>query len=56
MEEECVNREHEMDRTINRFIINANEDDDTSKSSDGGSDVDIKEVGPLSSDSNTVNN
>jgi len=48
---EDVNREHEMDSTIDRFIINANEDDDTSKSSDGGSDVDIQKVGPLSSNS-----
>jgi hypothetical protein len=51
VKEEYVNREHEMDSTIKRFIINANEDDDTTKSSDGGSDVDIHEVGPLSSDS-----
>jgi hypothetical protein len=49
VEEEYVNREHEMDSTIDRFIINANEHDDTSKSSDGGSDIDIQEVVPLSS-------
>jgi hypothetical protein len=41
VEEEYVNREHEIYSAIDRFIINANEDDDTSKSSDGGSDVDI---------------
>jgi hypothetical protein len=51
VEEEYVSTEHEMDSTIDRFIINAYEDDDVTKSSDGDSEVDIQEVGPVSSDS-----
>lgn len=49
----CGRRVRKIDSTIDRFIIKANEDDDTSKSSDGGSDIDIQKVGPLSSDEET---
>jgi len=46
----CVRREHEMDTVMERFIINA-DDDDTSESSGRCDDnVDIQGVGPLFSD------
>jgi hypothetical protein len=52
VEEECMSRGHEMDSVMERIIITADDDDDTSESSVSCVDnADIQGVGPIFSGS-----
>jgi len=52
VEEEYMSREHEMDNIMERIIINADDNDDTSESTVSCDDNDdTQEAGPIISDS-----